>query len=87
MKLQMKFIIELLTNWERGGKPLFSRAPTVVSKLARGVLHYITIHDFCQEQIYENIFMKKSQKFSQKTIDILAPMRYYNSVKSERQTI
>ena len=49
MKLQMKFIIELLTNWGRGGKPIFGRAPTIVSELARGVLHYITIHDFCQE--------------------------------------
>lgn len=49
MKLQIKFIIKPLTNLERGGKPLFGRAPTVVSELARGVLHYITIHDFCQE--------------------------------------
>lgn len=49
MKLQIKFITKLLTNWERGGKPLFGRAPTVVSELARGILHYITIHDFCQE--------------------------------------
>lgn len=84
MKLQIKFITKLLTNWGRGGKPLLA-ARQQLSLNWRAVFYIISRSTIFVKNKFMKIFScKNPESFHKKGIDILTLSRYYNSVKRER---
>lgn len=62
MKLQIKFITKLLTNWERGGKPPFLAARQQLSLNWRAVFYIISRSTIFVKNKFMKIFSCKNPK-------------------------